>query len=103
MTLRFPRPLRPGDTVAITAPSSGVRSKGALRRLDLVLDHWRQRGFRVIEGECLRRQVSDQRAALPDLDIGHHQPQFTLIKGALAELRYAAGAGGLSQTWGQHA
>lgn len=62
MTLRFPRPLRHGDTVAITAPSSGVGGEGALRRLDLVLDHWRQRGFRVIEGECLRRQAQDQSA-----------------------------------------
>ena len=62
MTLRFPRPLRSGDTVAVTAPSSGVGSEGAQRRLDLVLAHWRQRGFRVVEGECLRRQVHDQSA-----------------------------------------
>lgn len=62
MTLRFPRPLRPGDTVAVTAPSSGVGSEGALRRLDLVLAHWRQCGFRVVEGECLRSQVQDQSA-----------------------------------------
>lgn len=59
--LRFPKPLRPGDTVAITAPSSGVAS-GALPRLDLVLDHWRTRGFRVVEGECLRRQHHDASA-----------------------------------------
>ena len=62
MTLRFPRALRPGDTVAVTAPSSGVGSDGALRRLELVLDHWRRRGFRVVEGECLRSQALDQSA-----------------------------------------
>ncbi|MGM9487248.1 S66 family peptidase [Ideonella sp. YS5] len=62
MTLRFPRPLRPGDTVAITAPSSGVGSAGALQRLDLVLGHWRQRGFQVVEGENLRAQRHDQSA-----------------------------------------
>jgi len=59
--IRFPRPLRAGDTVAITAPSSGV-APGAFARLDLVLDHWRARGFRVVEGECLRRQHQDQSA-----------------------------------------
>lgn len=58
---RFPRPLRPGDTVAITAPSSGVQP-GALRRLDLVLDHWRARGFCVVEGDCLRHQAQDESA-----------------------------------------
>ncbi|MEK8030614.1 S66 peptidase family protein [Ideonella sp. DXS29W] len=60
--IRFPRPLRPGDTVAITAPSSGVATTGALARLDLVLDHLRSRGFRVVEGDCLRTQRHDQSA-----------------------------------------
>lgn len=59
--LRFPHPLRPGDTVAITAPSSGV-APAALPRLDLVLDHWRARGFNVVEGDCLRRQHHDASA-----------------------------------------
>lgn len=63
--IRFPRPLRPGDTVAITAPSSGV-SPGALPRLDLVLSHWRARGFKVIEGECLRREHHDCSAPAPE-------------------------------------
>jgi muramoyltetrapeptide carboxypeptidase LdcA involved in peptidoglycan recycling len=40
---------------------------------------------------------------LLDLDIGHHQPQLTLVNGALGELRYEAGAGSLSQTWGEPA
>jgi len=59
--LRFPHPLRSGDTVAVTAPSSGV-APGALPRLDLVLDHWRARGFQVIEGDCLRHQHHDASA-----------------------------------------
>lgn len=59
--LRFPPPLRPGDTVAITAPSSGVEP-GAQPRLDLVLGHWRARGFRVVEGDCLRREHLDASA-----------------------------------------
>lgn len=59
--LRFPRPLRPGDTIAITAPSSGVEP-GALPRLELVLDHWRTRGFNLVEGDCLRGQHHDASA-----------------------------------------
>lgn len=61
MTLRFPRPLRPGDLIAVTACSSGVHAS-ALPRLDLVLDHLRRRGFRVVEGRCLRDQRRDASA-----------------------------------------
>lgn len=51
--LRVPAPLRPGDTIAVTAPSSGVEP--ALHpRLDLILADWRARGWRVEEGTCLR-------------------------------------------------
>jgi muramoyltetrapeptide carboxypeptidase len=59
--LRFPRPLKPGDTVAVTAPSSGV-PPGAHQRLDIVLAHWRARGLRVVEGDCLRQQHRDASA-----------------------------------------
>jgi muramoyltetrapeptide carboxypeptidase LdcA involved in peptidoglycan recycling len=52
--VRFPRPLRQGDLIAVTAPSSGVTG-AALERLDLVLQHLRHQGFRVIEGRCLRQ------------------------------------------------
>ena len=53
--LRFPKALRPGDLIAVTAPSSGVEA--ALHpRLDRALDALRQRGYRVVEGECLRAE-----------------------------------------------
>lgn len=64
---RFPAPLWTGDTVAVTAPSSGVPD-----RLRARLDHnvwWlRERGYQVWVGECLGddRVVSapkEQRAA----------------------------------------
>ena len=58
---KFPKPLRPGDLIAITAPSSGV-SGPALARLDLVLDHLRNSGYRVVEGSCLRIQHKDASA-----------------------------------------
>ncbi|WP_442782194.1 S66 family peptidase [Collimonas fungivorans] len=55
-TLRFPKPLAAGDLIAVTAPSSGVPA--ALHsRLDLAIAALKQRGFRVLEGECLRQQI----------------------------------------------
>lgn len=52
MTIRYPAPLRPGDTVAVTAPSSGVPDD--LRpRLDFCVADLRRRGYRVVLGECL--------------------------------------------------
>lgn len=60
-SLRFPPPLRSGATIAITAPSSGVIAP-LQGRLDLVIDHLRGLGFRVIEGECLRGQAFDASA-----------------------------------------
>ncbi|WP_380169320.1 S66 peptidase family protein [Jannaschia sp. R86511] len=50
--IRFPAPLRPGDTIGVTAPSSGVPA--ALRpRLDLAVAHLRERGYEVRLGACL--------------------------------------------------
>ena len=59
--ISFPKPLRPGDLIAVTAPSSGV-SGPAIARLDLVLDHLRSRGYRVVEGSCLRTEHKDASA-----------------------------------------
>ncbi len=51
--IRFPAPLTAGSRIAITSPSGGVHPKFHAR-LDLVLDHFRAKGFKIIEGECLR-------------------------------------------------
>lgn len=55
LAIRRPGPLRVGDRIAVTAPSSGVTG-GALARLDLVLEHLRERGYEVVEGRCLRAE-----------------------------------------------
>jgi len=79
---RFPRPLRPGDRIAVTAPSSGV-SGDALPRLDLVLQHLRDQGYGVVEGQCLRDERFDasapaaQRAA--ELSRFLHDPTIAAI------------------------
>lgn len=51
--MRYPRPLRPGDRIAVTAPSSGVPDQ-LWPRLEVGLRVLRQRGFEVVLGECLR-------------------------------------------------
>ncbi|QFG68647.1 S66 family peptidase [Ornithinimicrobium pratense] len=52
MRLRFPAPLRPGDLVGVTSPSSGVQTE--LRpRLDVAVRTVRQRGFEVEVGRCM--------------------------------------------------
>lgn len=64
---RFPRPLAPGDRIAVTSPSSGVGPE--LRpRLDVALRSLRDRGFEVVVGECMaadqvRSAPKEQRAA----------------------------------------
>jgi muramoyltetrapeptide carboxypeptidase len=50
--MRFPAPLRPGDTIGVTAPSSGVPAH--LRdRLEVGIRALRTRGYEVRVGECL--------------------------------------------------
>lgn len=67
MALRCPAPLKPGDVVGVTSPSSGV--SGPLRaRLDNAIRSVQESGFEVIVGRCMdgSRHVSapaQQRAA----------------------------------------
>ncbi|MBI4900963.1 MAG: LD-carboxypeptidase [Actinobacteria bacterium] len=51
-TIRFPRPLRPGDRIGVTCPSAGVAG-AASRRIDYCVDWLRQRGYDVEVGECM--------------------------------------------------
>ncbi|MHB1474759.1 MAG: S66 family peptidase [Dermatophilaceae bacterium] len=52
MSVRYPAPLKPGDLIAVTSPSSGVPE--ALRpRLDFCAEHLKQRGFQVVVGSCM--------------------------------------------------
>jgi muramoyltetrapeptide carboxypeptidase LdcA involved in peptidoglycan recycling len=52
MTIRYPAPLRPGDRVGVTAPSSGVPD-GLRRRLDVAVEVVQARGYDVLVGSCL--------------------------------------------------
>jgi len=52
VTLRYPAPLRPGDRIAVTSPSTGVPAD--LRpRLAFCLEHLRARGYDVVVGDCM--------------------------------------------------
>jgi muramoyltetrapeptide carboxypeptidase len=52
MPVRFPAPLRPGDRVGVTSPSSGVAASHR-RRLEFAIDTVRARGYDVVVGECM--------------------------------------------------
>ena len=59
MTVRYPRPLRQGDRVGVTSPSSGVDRR--LRpRLDVAVRAVRAQGYDVVVGACMNgsRHVS---------------------------------------------
>ena len=62
MRVRFPPPLRPGDTIGVTGPSSGVEDD--LRdRLDFCVQDLRDRGYDVRLGQCLGGGVVSAPAA----------------------------------------
>ena len=52
MDLRFPSPLRLGDTIGVTSPSAGVGGAAA-ERIDFSMGWLRERGYEVEVGECM--------------------------------------------------
>ncbi|MET8298226.1 MULTISPECIES: S66 family peptidase [unclassified Streptomyces] len=52
MSVRYPRPLRPGDRVGITSPSSGVAEEHRAR-LDVAVREVEARGYEVVVGRCM--------------------------------------------------
>lgn len=59
---RFPQALQNGSHIAVTGPSGGVVAP-LHPRLDLVIQHLRDRGFKVTEGKCLRNEYKHVSAA----------------------------------------
>jgi muramoyltetrapeptide carboxypeptidase len=52
MRIRYPRPLRPGDTIGVTSPSSGVQPRMSAR-LGAAVESLRSRGYDVVVGDCM--------------------------------------------------
>ncbi|MFG2947516.1 S66 family peptidase [Streptomyces adustus] len=52
MSVRYPRPLRPGDRIGVTSPSSGV-PKELSARFEVVVRDLRARGHEVVVGRCM--------------------------------------------------
>ncbi|WP_340539260.1 S66 family peptidase [Nocardioides sp. GXZ039] len=50
--IRYPAPLRPGDTIAVTSPSAGAAGPGA-ERVAFCVDWLRDAGYDVVVGECM--------------------------------------------------
>ncbi|MEO3748034.1 S66 peptidase family protein [Plantactinospora sp. B5E13] len=52
MSIRYPQPLRPGDRVGVTSPSSGVGEK-LRERLAVAVGTVEARGYQVVMGQCM--------------------------------------------------
>ncbi|WP_137991852.1 S66 family peptidase [Streptomyces vilmorinianum] len=52
MPIRYPRPLLPGDRIAVTSPSSGI-GKELRARLDVAIRSVEERGYEVVVGRCM--------------------------------------------------
>ncbi|MHB9864479.1 S66 family peptidase [Streptomyces sp. YIM S03343] len=52
MPIRYPRPLRPGDRVGVTSPSSGV-TEVLRERLSVAVHEVEARGYEVVVGRCM--------------------------------------------------
>lgn len=65
MPIKFPKPLLPGDQIAVVAPSSGVRAEMHVR-LDAAIDFLQSKGLRVIEGTSVRTQTKGASASAAD-------------------------------------
>jgi len=50
--VRYPAPLKPGDRIGVTAPSSGV-APHLVPRFDACVASLRQQGYDVLVGQCL--------------------------------------------------
>lgn len=50
--LRYPDPLKPGDLIGVTAPSSGVKGL-EIDRIDFCVNWLRKAGYEVVVGSCM--------------------------------------------------
>src|SRR3954468_4401702 len=50
--VRYPAPLKPGDRIGVTAPSSGVAPR-LLPRFEVCLTSLREQGYDVVVGRCV--------------------------------------------------
>lgn len=50
--IRYPAPLRPGDTIAVTSPSAGVSGPSA-ERVEFCVAWLRAKGYDVVVGDCM--------------------------------------------------
>jgi muramoyltetrapeptide carboxypeptidase len=72
MPIRYPQPLRPGDRVGVTSPSSGV-AKDMQERLKVAIGVIEARGYEVVVGDCMDGAPSSGRShshVMPKLRAG---------------------------------
>jgi muramoyltetrapeptide carboxypeptidase len=74
MSIRFPQPLKPGDRIGVTAPSSGV-AESIRARLDFAAAGLRAKGYDVVMGECLD---GSRHISAPSADRARELTEFLL-------------------------
>ena len=72
--IRFPAPLRPGDRIGVTSPSSGVAGAGT-RRIDFCVDWLRRRGYDVASARSSHPGVARPRSTSLTISTGTPSPQ----------------------------
>ena len=78
MTIRYPRPQRPGDRVGVTSPSSGV-AEPLRARLDVAVEEIERRGYEVVVGRCMDGTTHiSAPAAERAADAGQRHPHLAL-------------------------
>lgn len=74
-SIRYPTPLNVGDTIGVTAPSSGV-TEPAWPRLDRVMWQLKEHGYEIVEGKCLR--YDEKQVSAPAIDRASELTDFWL-------------------------
>ncbi|MBB4951588.1 muramoyltetrapeptide carboxypeptidase LdcA involved in peptidoglycan recycling [Kitasatospora gansuensis] len=86
MAVRYPRPLRPGDRVGITSPSSGV-AIGLRERVEVAIRQVEARGYEVVVGRCMDGS-------------GHVSAPAAARAGELMSMLTEPGTGAVVPPWG---
>ena len=82
--MRFPNPLKKGDTIAIAAPSFGATTEPYASRLKEAVRRFKERGYKVVIGECCFKSdglgiSTDPKAAAAELQSFYLNPNIRAV------------------------
>lgn len=82
--MRFPKPIKKGDTIAIAAPSFGATTEPYASRLKEAIRRFKDRGYNVVIGECCFKSdglgiSTDPKAAAAELQNFYLDPKISAV------------------------